>query len=259
MVQTDELTQKRLNAELSARGCSIPVCLFNSIDSTNLEAKRRLAAGDASPELIIAREQTAGRGRLGRSFFSPADTGLYMTLKTEAPKTFPDITLLTIAAAAAVSGAIETLTDVRASIKWVNDIYVDGRKTCGILAESVIMGAHTGLAIGIGVNVRTKVFPEKLQGIAGSLNRETDRNALAAEITSRLLSIFENPDASEYMDEYRARSFVPGKRISYQMGGIKKEGLALSVEDDGALCVLLENGGTERLRYGEVSVRTDDE
>lgn len=250
---------EHLAQALAERGRVLPLTVFDRIDSTNSEAKRRIAAGDERRQLLLAREQTAGRGRMGRSFFSPAETGLYMTLTLGRAEELSDPALLTIAAAAATAGAIETLTGERTAIKWVNDIYMAGKKVCGILCEAVTDGAgHTVVLAGIGVNIETAEFPPELRQKAGALPRAADRAELAAEITARLLEIWDAPEKSDFLAEYRSRSFVPGHRVRFVRGGTEREALALGIDDDGALLVRYDDGTGEALRSGEVSVTISD-
>lgn len=250
-----ELTGERLAQALAERGIALPLTVFDCIDSTNSEAKRRIAAGDGRRQLLLAREQTAGRGRMGRSFFSPAETGLYMTLTLGRAERMKDPALLTVAAAAATAAAIEAATGERTAIKWVNDIYMAEKKVCGILCEAVSVGAgHTAVLAGIGVNIETAEFPPELRQKAGTLPRAVDRAALAAEITARLLRIWDAPEQSDFLAEYRARSFVPGHRVRFMRDGAEREALALAIDDGGALLVRYDDGTEEALRSGEVSV-----
>lgn len=245
-----------LPAALQQRGRELPVEVFDCIDSTNTEAKRRIAAGDHRRQLIVAEQQTAGRGRLGRSFYSPAFTGLYMTLTLGEPETLKDGTMLTIAAATATALAIENATGEKTDIKWVNDIYMRGRKVCGILCEAVTdeHGTVTVLA-GIGVNVTTEHFPEDILQKAGTLPGAADRGLLAAEIADRLLTIWEAPEQSDFLTAYRERSFVPGNRVYFTRGEETLEAFALGVDDAGGLLVRYDDGREESLRSGEVSVK----
>lgn len=259
MICQNELYQNLRN-ELRLRGRELAIEVHDCIDSTNTEAKRRIAAGEHECRLILAEQQTAGRGRMGRSFFSPAETGLYMTLILGEAENLRDGTMLTIAAATATALAIETATGEKTDIKWVNDIYMRGRKVCGILCEAVTdeRGVVTVLA-GIGVNVATADFPEELLQKAGALPVAAERGALAAEIADRLLSIWEAPEQSDFLAEYRERSFVPGNRVCFERGGETWEALALGVDDAGGLLVRYDDGREESLRCGEVSVKIKDQ
>jgi BirA family biotin operon repressor/biotin-[acetyl-CoA-carboxylase] ligase len=203
--------------------------------------------------------QTSGRGRLGRSFYSPERTGLYFTVTI--PLNFPleDITLLTPAAAVAVHRILSKLTDKKLSIKWVNDIYCENKKICGILAEALTdtkTNKLAAVAVGIGINLSTKDFPDDISDIASSLSIENaDKNKIAADIANELFAFAENISAREFIPEYRASSCVTGKNIYFIQGEQKQNARALDIDEDGGLVVLLESGETTTLRGGEISVR----
>ena len=158
---------------------SLKVFRYESIDSTNNEAKRLLKA-EKGDFLVIADEQTAGRGRQGKSFYSPKDTGIYMSLVKRRGEALADAVSATTAAAVAVCRAIEALSDKKPAIKWVNDIYLGSNKIGGILCESVNSGNNRDSAaviIGIGLNLSTPSFPDDIPN-AASLNAEIDKNDL---------------------------------------------------------------------------------
>lgn len=223
-------------------GGALPVYAFDTIDSTNAECRRRLAAGEERC-LVLAGAQSAGRGRRGRSFFSPAGAGLYMSLAFH-PEGGPAAAVgVTTFAAVCVAEAVEDLTGLRCGIKWVNDLYLDGKKVCGILAEAV----NSAVVVGIGVNLRPAAVPEELKSIVGCLDREGVRDALAGEIARRLIC-YRSGDVG-HMAEYRRRSVVLGRRVRFG----ERAGLAAAIEDDGALAV--DTGeGRVLLRAGEISL-----
>ena len=150
---------------------------YNTIDSTNNEAKRLISDGKiTAPTCLTAKEQTAGRGRQGKSFFSP-DTGLYMTVVFPVDFPISSQVTMTTRTACAVAAAIEECTGKAVGIKWVNDIYTDGKKCCGILCEAVNdyeQGRMKFVVIGIGINIYTKEWPDDLKDIAGSLFNQRD-------------------------------------------------------------------------------------
>ncbi len=223
-------------------------------DSTNNEAKRIIKDGETAPFIIIANEQTSGRGRQGKSFFSPRDTGLYMTVSFPIKKEAKDFLYLTSAAAVSVVEAIYNLTGEICGIKWVNDIYKDGKKICGILTESV-MGENSHVIIGIGVNLTTASFPEEISRIAASLDcPSVTSKALAEEISTKLRFYFES-GASSFIDLYRKYSIVLSKDITYIKNGETRFGRVLSITDSGALLVKREDGEEEILDSGEISLR----
>lgn len=168
---------------------SLTIRTFSSVSSTNDEAKR-LAESDRGIVLYAADSQTAGRGRRGHSFYSPP-TGLYMTLSFPLGGEAADIQRLTCAAAVAVCGAITSLSELEPTVKWVNDVYIDGRKVAGILAE-LILDAHNRplrVIVGIGVNLTTADFPDDFAARAGSIG-DLDASVLCAAITDRLIELY---------------------------------------------------------------------
>lgn len=193
--------------------------VYDSIDSTNNEAKRRLGSGDSGNLLIVADRQTAGRGRMGHSFYSPEHTGIYMTLSIELAKPLFHPERITLAAAVAVVRAVEPFLSDRLRLKWVNDIFYREKKVCGILSEG-ITDLETGLIqhaiVGIGLNVRPVDFPLDLVGIAGSLDISVPtRNEIVGRITSELLILYQDPDSDVYLEEYLTHSMHPEKVREY--------------------------------------------
>ena len=238
--------------------CWLPdraVFAYETLDSTNAEARRRPNAPPGS--LFVAETQTAGRGRMGKSFFSPGQSGLYMSLVLAAPA--PEEMLLTTpAAAVAVCEALEALTPLCPRIKWLNDLYLGGKKVCGILTEAVA-DAETQqirrLVVGIGINCRGADFPPELAEIAGSLNLVgVSRSRLAGEIVRRLEDRMAHLGSASLMAAYRARSLMPGRRVRYQQNGQFFAGTAEGVDDQGRLLVRLEGGGLAALDSGEVQL-----
>ncbi len=251
-----------LSAELisaSLRHSDLRVTVFDSIDSTNNEAKRRLAGGFTGVELVVAAEQTAGRGRMGRTFYSPAQTGLYMSLALACPDGFENAVCSTTAAAVAVVRAIEQLTPAHPLIKWVNDIYLDGRKICGILTEGVTdfeSGTLTGIVIGIGVNLHTRDFPEEIGMTAASLGEAAPgRCVLSAAIADELLDIVGALPDRSFMDFYREKSLVLGHRVTYSSADGAHSAEAVGIDDFGGLIVRKNDGNLTTLSSGEISVR----
>ena len=236
------------------------VAVFDEIDSTNTEARREAEVGLSTPALILANAQSAGRGRMGRSFFSPPATGLYMSLLIEAKTELADTVRMTTAAAVSVASAIEELCGVEVGIKWVNDIYFGGRKICGILCESFVCGDGKRYAvIGIGINLYTEDFPEEIKDRAASLfPRGGVRNALAAAIARKLCEFWKAPENERMMEYYRAHSIVLGKRVVFTEKGVEREGTALSVDGFAALRVRTDDGEERILTGGEISLRALD-
>ena len=150
----------------------IKIIEYGIIDSTNLQARRLIEGAwgeEIQPTVLLAEGQTAGRGRLGRSFYSPTDTGLYTSLIIESPSSLDKLLSLTALAAVAASEAIEAAFGINVGIKWVNDLYYNERKIAGILAESCISGTKRYIILGIGINLSTESFPDDILLKAGSL------------------------------------------------------------------------------------------
>ena len=245
-----------------ARLSNVPdslVFVHASLDSTNTEARRLAESGCARPTLVIAERQSAGRGRMGRSFYSPADTGLYMTAMFEATESVSDTVLLTTSAAVATARAIERLARISVGIKWVNDLYRNGKKICGILCESFEENGKRFVLVGVGVNLCTEDFPDELKGIAGSLGVKKDiRHELAANIFGELWNYYHTRDQSGMIEYYREHSLVIGKRIVFFEDGKSCFGTARDVDEYGRLFVCLDNGDEKILSSGEITLRLDE-
>jgi BirA family biotin operon repressor/biotin-[acetyl-CoA-carboxylase] ligase len=222
---------------------SADVMIFESIDSTNTEARRRAASGKSAPALIIANSQTAGRGRLGRSFYSPASTGLYMTAVFEASAAFESTVLLTTAAAVSVARAIERLAGITVGIKWVNDLYLNDKKICGILCER----SGDNVIIGIGVNVNQTAFPPEISQRATSVRIELGTSYDVVDVRDGVLDRL-----SECIERWRQNGFaallpelstfdcLKGQRVAVRRtddDGAPADGLCGGIRPDGMLDV----------------------
>lgn len=231
----------------------VTVRSFATIDSTNDEAKRR-AASDAGVVLYAADSQTAGRGRRGHSFYSPP-TGLYMTLSLPLSGEAADVQRLTCAAAVAVCDALASLGVHDPAVKWVNDVFLDGRKIAGILAELVTDGKNHPLRVivGIGVNLTTAEFPAEFSARAGGAG-DLDPSLLCAAITDRLIGLYGDLSNPAVMNRYRALNLVLGNEITY----VDREGVhtaaATDIAPDGSL-IVEESGRKKALHSGEISVK----
>jgi BirA family transcriptional regulator, biotin operon repressor / biotin---[acetyl-CoA-carboxylase] ligase len=259
----DLLSAEGIHSSLTGKYKDLSVFSYKEVDSTNNEAKRLIASGFDRAALITAESQTAGRGRYGRTFYSPEQTGIYMTMVIHPKIDIYNAVSITTAASVAVVRAIETLTNAKPQIKWVNDIYLDNKKLCGILTEAVTgfeSGITQSIIIGIGININTVNFPADIAGIAVSLNPDgITRNKLTAEIAKNILDISENLSDKSYLDEYRAHSLVLEKYITYYKNGDAYNAKAVAVDDAGGLVVMDDNGLTEVLRSGEISIRLKTE
>ena len=225
---------------------------YETIPSTNAEAKRMILDG-AREGVLLAKTQTAGRGRLGKSFFS--ENGIFMSVILAPEKFSFDSGFLTSAAAVAVCRAV-TEKGFSVGIKWVNDLLLDGKKICGILAEAVSLGNQTlAYVIGIGINVGKGEFPSEIRDIAGSLPlNENEKNDLFFCILSNMENVLaeKKEDILAYLKE---KSVVLGKPIRFY-GAKDGEGVALDLDENGGLIVVTDQNKKIVLTGGEISVRT---
>jgi len=243
----------------------LEVRFYPTISSTNTVLKALAAEGAPAGLALVAAEQSAGRGRMGRRFYSPAASGVYLSLLLRPELPAEKAVKLTACAAVAAAETIEALSGGEAQIKWVNDIFVGGKKVCGILTEASLdceSGRMHHVVVGIGVNTRVPEgdFPEELRGIAGAAFGEREipdlRCRLAAGILDRLADYAEDPDDPAILAAYRRRSLVPGKRIDILTPGAEPVAAeAVAVEEDYSLLVRLADGSLRRLSSGEVSVK----
>jgi BirA family biotin operon repressor/biotin-[acetyl-CoA-carboxylase] ligase len=243
--------------------------VHKSLTSTNTVLKARASRGEREGSVIIAEEQTAGRGRFERSFYSPAGTGLYFSVLLRPAVKTSDATLITTAAAVAVAQAIEDVVGTPAQIKWVNDIFCGGKKVCGILTEGSFdmeSGAMEYAVVGIGLNVipPKNGFPGPVSNIATSVcgveNLEPGvRIRLIAGILKRFWGFYQNLSDRAFLAEYKARSMIVGKTIDVLSGGAVRPAFALELDDDCRLVVRFEDGTVQALSSGEVSIRPVNE
>lgn len=234
--------------------------VLDSVSSTNTYAKQLAANGALHGTAVIADHQTAGRGRMGRSFSSPKGMGLYCSVIYQ-PKIPADrLSLLTIYAAEAVRRALLEVCGIETGIKWINDLVYEGRKLCGILTELTFSSGqpdHAIVGIGINCNQLAEDFPEDVREMAVSLrqilNRKIDRAELVAALLRQLDTAMELPKL--WLDDYRNHCITLGQDVQLLQNGQVRKAHADGMDDSGALLVTLSDGTKERIFSGEVSVR----
>lgn len=234
----------------------IEVIYYPIVDSTNNCCKRLIAEGKDGEFLVVAEQQSAGRGRQGKSFYSPSGTGIYFSLALSPQLPLKNAVTATTAAAVAVCKAIEKTTSKKPKIKWVNDVYLDGKKICGILTEAITdfeEGIVSNVIIGIGINISTDNFPADVEN-AGCLNEKINRSLLIAEVCNELVKIAKG-DIKSFIDYYRSHSLVIGEKIRFIKNGEATPATAVAIDETGGLEVELENGERTVLRSGEISIR----
>lgn len=238
---------KKLKSLLSHE---IPVFYYDETDSTNLRAKEYLKENACDNALFVAKSQTNGRGRLGRSFYS--QNGLYMTYVISPDIPIENTVSVTTMASVAVLRAIKKTSGKNPLIKWVNDICLDGKKICGILTEAVTENGNAKhILIGIGINLGKTEFPDDIKDTAGSLG-DVSPETLCAEISNSLYEM-DLGDIS-YLGFYKKHSLVLGKEITYFENGIPHPATAIDIDSTGGL-VVKADGQTKTLRSGEITVR----
>ncbi len=256
----DLLSATEIQKQRHQKNASVRV--YDTISSTNQAAKEWAKQDAVEGDLIVAAHQTAGKGRLGKNFFSPEGSGLYFSLILR-PSLSPDVVLqITTAAAVAVCHAIESLTEQTTAIKWVNDIFVGGKKVCGILSEASF-SPDTGRAdyviLGIGLNLYSPKngFPSELQTIAGSLCSTEKcglKNRLVANIVNRFFSIYQALPSTDYLQDYDQRMLLKGRRITYYQNDLSYSAKVLGIDSDGRLKVQNDAGEITYLSSGEVTI-----
>lgn len=250
--------------DTSAIGCEI--IHFDSIGSTNDKAKEIAASGCSDGLVVVAEEQTGGRGRLGRQWVSPPRRGIWMSIVLHPVMQPVEAQRLTLLAALAVSRAIEHCTGLDVHIKWPNDIIISDKKACGILTEmSAEMDRINYVIIGIGINVNIcrEDMPEGIRPIATSLaeevGHEIDRKALLRAVLQQMDELYAHFTELDYwyqmMDEYRKRCINMGRRAVVASAGKAWEGDVIDIDDSGALIVLASDGSQQRVISGDVSIR----
>jgi len=258
----DLLSETEISRWLVQREIGSSIEIHQELDSTNNRAKELAARGAPHGTIIIADSQTAGRGRFSRQFFSPLHSGIYMSIILRPSLPAECAVMITSMAAVATSRAIESVADVDVGIKWVNDLYINRRKCCGILCEASMDFESGGLeyvVAGIGVNVARMQFPKELESIATSIENEyqmpVSRNRLIAEIANQIAGLYPDLATGSFMAESRRRSVVIGQSVTVHSGTQSYPAEALDIDEQGHLIVRREDGQTEILNSGEISIK----
>ncbi|MEG1366135.1 MAG: biotin--[acetyl-CoA-carboxylase] ligase [Oscillospiraceae bacterium] len=262
--ENDVLSASAIKNLLNAENQSAEIIVLPTVTSTNAYVREKAVMGAAEGYTAVANEQTLGRGRFKRSFYSPKNTGLYMSSLLR-PQNYSPLQAVNITTMAAVAmcEAIDTVFHVKAQIKWVNDIFIDNKKVCGILTEAAF-GMESGMleyvVLGVGANVYQPKggFSKDLCGIAGNIlsTKQNDgRNRLAAEFLNRLIFYYSNMDTSLYTEKYRSLSLVIGKQVSVLSKNTSKSAIVTDIDDACRLCVKYEDGTEESLSSGEISIK----
>lgn len=270
--QTTDLLSSEYIQENLPFPCKVHV--LDKVDSTNNYAKQ--IDNLSCPHIVLANEQTKGKGRMGRSFYSPPASGLYMSIVFKPDFELSKAMLITTLSALAVCQAFESVAGVGPKIKWVNDIYLNGKKVCGILTEAESnfeSGSIDKIIIGIGVNCFSQSFPENIKDKAAFIEnpkKDFTRSQLAVTIADKIFSLIKDFDRKKILREYKSRSMILGEQIllygsSYgalpENGGRGIKARAIDIDDNGGLVVEYMEGRHARemdtVTSGEITIRKD--
>jgi BirA family biotin operon repressor/biotin-[acetyl-CoA-carboxylase] ligase len=263
MPDNDIISSESIQPFLRGQAESFTLEVYQSVTSTNTLAKEFAGQGAKAGTVIIAREQTEGRGRMGRTFYSPDSTGIYFSIILRPDMSIEDSLLITTAAAVAVTKAIESVSGKKAQIKWVNDIFMEGKKVCGILTEASLNFENGRLEyaiVGIGINIATNSFPDNISHVAGSVFSDKPDDTpvtsrLVAEVLNNIADCMNSLTDKSYLEEYRKRSFLIGQEILVLKGSEAIPAKAVDIDEKARLVVVYKDQTTEALSSGEVSVR----
>jgi len=256
---TVKLNAKRIEKKLN----NITVKSFSCVDSTNNIAKKYAINGCNEGVIVIASEQTAGKGRLGRTFVSKRG-GVYFSLVLR-PQILPEETFyITVAASVAAAQAIESISGKKCEIKWVNDIYIKGKKVCGILTEGGMKadGSLEYAILGVGINLfmPKEDFPENLPLASSVFNKKNKillknrkKEQIIVQFVNRFFSMYQKLEEKAFISEYQQRSFLTGKKITYTKNKITYTAQVLGIDENANLIV--KNGEkTDKLSHGEIQI-----
>ncbi len=253
------MTSEQMRNEIAA---SLPlpvgIRIYDTLPSTNTYARALAEAGETGPLVVIARTQTAGRGRYDRRFESPEDCGIYLSYLLHPDCRADEVPMLTTCTAVAVAEAIESLTDVKVQIKWVNDLWVSGKKISGILTEGAFSpdGGVRYAVVGVGINVKRAVMPPEVADIATSLENVTSKipsiSLLTARVIEKMTAHFACFTNRAYLESYRARSALDGCRVTVSRGEEIYEAMVRGVGESGELLLTMDDGEERVLVSGEV-------
>lgn len=269
-LENDILSVQSISKYLLPELSHLQIEVHKVIDSTNSRAKEYAAQGKSEGLIVVAQEQTAGRGRMGRSFYSPSMSGVYISFLMRPRFTAQESLFMTTAAAVAAAETIEAVSGYPAGIKWVNDVFCHGKKVCGILTEASV-NVETQLleyaVTGIGFNIREPQggFPEEIQNIAGPIFRQEQdygladsdheaRSQIAAGMINRFWNYYQHLTERTFMPEYKRRSFLLGQEVR-TLSEPSLCGRAEDIDEEGHLILRLQDGARIVLSSGEVSVR----
>ena len=261
MTNLNDLSEQGIKQNLFEHYKNFDIKIFDTLSSTNDFAKELINSNNfVHGTTIITNSQTKGRGRFARTFFSPANTGIYFSTILKKPLPIKDVSLITLISAIAVCRAITKLTNLNPQIKWINDIYLNNKKICGILVENICDFNNMkskAIVSGIGINISTENFPKDIQDKAGSIMcNNLSRSKLIAEILNNIFDLSEDVYNKQIIEEYKTLSLVLNKRISYTKDNKIFTATAIDINNNGNLIVRDDNNCISILDCEEVTTNT---
>lgn len=259
---SDVLSLQSLQRQLSDTEFHLE--FFSSINSTNNYVIEQALNGAKEGLLVVSEKQEKGKGRRGRSFYSPKNTGVYFSLLLRPNFLEPDrVSSITTMAAVSVCEAIEQISGKEVGIKWVNDVFIDNKKVCGILTEaSYDMESkywdYVVLGIGINVYYPEEGFPKDIKNIAGAIFNEPvydGKSRIVAQTIKGFWDYYKNIEKKEYVKSYKKNNIVVGREITVISSNGEKKAKALDIDDECRLVVEYEDGKVDSLFSGEISIR----
>ena len=267
LITDDSLSKWAIHSKLTTSFVGKQMEILPVVRSTNQYIKELDATKTSDGFVVIADEQEQGRGRRSRTFVSGKGEGIYLSILLKFDGKQKDIRLLTICAAVAVTKAIENVCHIDAEIKWVNDVFCNGKKICGILTEATLSAELQELdSVIIGIGINTGEVPKELQKIATSIKKETDKQGLRNELAAEVLNSFEEvyldyikrDKKQEIIDYYESKLFIKGQQVLVLEGDKEEPAIVLGIDKDGALVVENDNGDTRHLITGEIKLKGND-
>ena len=244
----------------------VNVEILDETDSTNEEAKRRIQSGFSKDFVLVAREQTKGKGRKGRSFYSPKDTGIYFTFAHFSESDLSEDLKVTIASSVITAKALKDELGIDCKIKWVNDLYFNNKKVSGTLCEGLLKNTFGNeknvIIVGIGINISTVDFPDDISQKAGSVLdndqislKDDYKDRIIINLTNALFEFFKNPRLDDYLQFYLDNSLVLNKEVELSdASGVIDRGIVEGFDEKGAIIIKNSKGITSKYDSGEISL-----
>lgn len=261
--ETDILSPQGVRKYLGNHCGELEIVVLPTAESTNTLVREKAAQGAKEGYTVISNGQSQGRGRYGRRFFSPDGTGVYLSILLKPTVLAAQALALTTMAAVAMCEAIEEVSRETAQIKWVNDVFIKGKKVCGILTEAALdlesgMLEYAVLGIGVNVYIPREGFPDAIKETAGSVfsaSAEDAKNRLTAAFLNHFMVYYRAPDFGEYLEKYRSRNLAIGKKAMVRKDNASRLADVCGIDDDCRLIVRYEDGELEHLSYGEIDLK----